>query len=121
MAITEENRHGLYGALEEVMGQAHATTLMEHLPPVGWADVATKRDLEALEMRLGSPFEAMDHRFDLVEHRFEAMEHRFEVMDHRFEANLHREISGLKSSFIWMLLASQATFAALVLAAVNLL
>jgi hypothetical protein len=100
MAITEENRHGLYGALEELMGQTYATTLMEHLPPVGWADVATKRDLESLEMRLGSRFDAMEHRLD---------------------ANLYREISGLKSSFIWMLLASQATFAALVLAAVKLL
>jgi len=38
-----------------------ATTLMEGMPPVGWADVATKRDLEHLEARI-----------DLVEARFEA-------------------------------------------------
>lgn len=46
MAITEESRHHLYVKLESVLGAEEATTLMEHLPPVGWADVATKRDLE---------------------------------------------------------------------------
>ena len=48
MAITEDERHELYLGLEEVIGRKRATTLMEHLPPVGWADVATKRDLDHL-------------------------------------------------------------------------
>jgi hypothetical protein len=49
MAITEESRHKLYKALEDSIGVQNASTLMEHLPPVGWADVATKRDLDHLE------------------------------------------------------------------------
>ena len=46
MAITEHDRHRMYQRLEEVLGSEEAATLMEHLPPVGWADVATKRDLD---------------------------------------------------------------------------
>ncbi len=37
-------------------GRREATTLMEHLPPVGWADVATKRDLDALKHELRAEF-----------------------------------------------------------------
>ena len=61
MAISEEARHDLYLALEDALGHDQATTLMEHLPPVGWADVATKRDLdtklEATEARLSALIE----------------------------------------------------------------
>lgn len=52
MTITEAERHQLYQRLEAVLGPDEATTLMEHLPPVGWADVATKRDLDHLQQSL---------------------------------------------------------------------
>lgn len=56
MAVTERQRHDLLIAVEEVLDAAHAETLMNLLPPVGWADVATKHDLdlqrELLEARL---------------------------------------------------------------------
>ena len=48
MAIDERARHRLYDRLEAVLGPDEAAILMEHLPPLGWADVATKRDLDTL-------------------------------------------------------------------------
>lgn len=46
MAIAEEQRHELYQGLVDVLGRERAATLMERLPPVGWVEVATKRDLD---------------------------------------------------------------------------
>ena len=48
MAITEESRHHVLVALDARIGKDAAMTLAEHLPPVGWADVATKSDLVRL-------------------------------------------------------------------------
>jgi hypothetical protein len=88
MAISEESRHHLYQRLEEVLGPAPAATLMEHLPPVGWADVATKQDLrgETDHLRasladfrrsterefghLGSGMEHFETRFDRLHAEF---------------------------------------------------
>jgi hypothetical protein len=64
MAISEESRHHLYQRLEQVLGPAEATVLMEHLPPVGWADVATKRDLDVGLDRLEERLTDMDRRWD---------------------------------------------------------
>jgi hypothetical protein len=47
------------------MGSERASTTMSLLPPAGWGDVATRRDLQLLEARI-------DARFDQVEARFEA-------------------------------------------------
>src|SRR5947207_132163 len=73
MVLDARSRHQLYLRLEEVLGPEAATTLMEHLPPVGWADVALKRDLDALEHRLDLRFGALEERIDL---RSDALEHK---------------------------------------------
>jgi hypothetical protein len=56
MQIDERTPREMYEQLEAVLGAQTADALMEHLPPVGWAEVATKRDLnlglDALENRL---------------------------------------------------------------------
>lgn len=46
MAVDERRRHEMYLAFEQLVGGEVAATMMEHLPPVGWADVSTKHDVE---------------------------------------------------------------------------
>ena len=40
-----------------MLGGDEGITLMELLPPVGWADVATKQDLAMLETRIDAKLE----------------------------------------------------------------
>ncbi|MYA84585.1 MAG: hypothetical protein F4Y12_03260 [Acidimicrobiaceae bacterium] len=47
MALTHAQRTSIFNTLAEVMGQDDAEILMQHLPPSGWDNVATKEDLRA--------------------------------------------------------------------------
>ena len=86
MVVDERSRHELYRRLEEVLGPDAATTLIEHLPPVGWADVATKNDLAGLEQRIDLRFARVDGRFDSIDERFNAVHERFNAISERFTA-----------------------------------
>jgi hypothetical protein len=46
--VSDQDRRELYEALERRLGGGPAATMMELLPPVGWADVARQSDLVAL-------------------------------------------------------------------------
>ena len=109
MAVSEESRHRLYGRLEELLGREEAATLMEHLPPVGWADVATKRDLDHLAEVIRGELAVMRGEMAALEYRFEA----------RIEAGLARVTldtrSGLRTLFLG-LAGLQMSGAALTLA-----
>ena len=52
MAITESQRYEMHSVLLEKLGVTTANTLVEHLPPSGWSEVATKTDIRFLEERL---------------------------------------------------------------------
>ena len=56
MAIDERQRHLLHERLDDVLGPDEAATLMEHLPPVGWADVARRSDVDHLGETLRAEF-----------------------------------------------------------------
>ena len=92
MVVDERSRHELYRRLEEVLGPEAATTLIEHLPPVGWADVATRHDLAALEQRLGL-------RFARVEERFNAMDSHFRAAMSDLRATFEHELRSQSNSF----------------------
>ena len=104
MAISEEARHHLYVRLEHTLGREEATVLMEHLPPVGWADVTTKRDLDALEDRTAMRFAMVDQRFAQVDQRFDAIDRRLDRMDARID-DLSTQVAQIRTELRTTMLA----------------
>ena len=88
MAVDERARHELFLRVERELGPEAAETLMEMLPPVGWADVATKQDLVLLKADVQTGFQQLEERMNL---RFEVLEHglraefRQALLDQTFE------------------------------------
>ena len=82
---------------------------MEMLPPVGWADVATKRDLDALEERMNLRFEHVELRFEALEQRFDQ---RFEALEQRLDQRFEGSENKLLAAFRAELLAQTNTITA---------
>lgn len=64
MGIDEASRRRLHDSLAKVHGQDEADTLMEHLPPGGWATMATKDDLRQEVRHLELKMETMEARLE---------------------------------------------------------
>ena len=80
MSVNEPERQDLYQGLLELMGAKRAETMMKLLPPTGWGDVATRKDLEAHEALtrrdLVANAAATHHQFELVRKDIHLLESR---------------------------------------------
>ena len=136
MAMTEKSRHDLHSRLEDVLGAEPAGTLMAMLPPVGWADVATKRDLDALSKDIENLRESTSRDIenlrvaiakDFAAHRqaaskeLEAMEHKLEAQQQKATADLRLEMGGQTRTIFLGLAALMVPYSAAILAAAKLL
>jgi hypothetical protein len=122
--LDERARHELYRAAEQLLGEEQANTLMSLLPPVGWADVATKDDLHQLEARLVARFDGrfaqIDGRFAQIDGRFAQIDLRFAEFESRFEARLERALREQTRTLVLGLVGAMATMTSLCLGAVAL-
>jgi hypothetical protein len=97
MSIDERKRHALYQRLDELLDGEHADTLMELLPPAGWADVATKQDIG----HLGAEIRGLEQRMEL---RFEGVDHKLESLESRLRADLRSELHAALRGQTWAIL-----------------
>ena len=126
--LDERARHELYRAAEQLLGPAQANTLMTLLPPVGWADVATKDDLRQLEARIETRVDARFGRLEArigdletrMDGRFVQVDLRFAELEARFDARLERGLREQTRTLMLGLVGAMATMTSLCLGAVAL-
>jgi hypothetical protein len=132
MSVTEFERHQLYSWFEEHMGQDRATTMMNLLPPMGWGDVATRRDLHLLEARIDTLESRIDAKIDTLESRIDAkidtlearLDAKIDTLEARLDAKIEARLGDFRSDMMrtlgtW-LFASQAAVIAVVTLLVTL-
>ncbi|MFM8626601.1 MAG: hypothetical protein ACKOCC_06595 [Actinomycetota bacterium] len=89
MTISEERRFEMHLALQRVLGDDVANTVMDHLPPSGWNDLVRARDIVEMELRLDGRSDDLETRvttrIDTLEARLDA---RIDGMEARFSTHL---------------------------------
>lgn len=101
MPTSESDRLEMHLKLRAVLGDKVADTVMEHLPPAGWTDVARQSEMIARFEAMDSRFQAVDARFEALDAKFEALDAKFEALEVRFEA-LESRLNGIVAG-LWAL------------------
>lgn len=114
MAVFEELRHKVRGYFTELMDEERAAQVMEAFSPVGWADLATKQDIEGLRKQdiqdlhkdiegLHKDIEGLHKDIEglreLTTVRFEAIEQRMATKQDIAELRAHMDETLRKHTF----------------------
>ena len=110
MTISETARLDMLSGLRTHVGEAVANTLMEHLPPGGWYDVARTGDFDRIEIRLDKldnridKLEArLDDRIDKLEIRFDKLEARIDILEARLDDRIDKLAQKIDTNTRWMI------------------
>jgi uncharacterized coiled-coil protein SlyX len=109
MAISETARLDMLSGLRTHVGEAVANTLMEHLPPGGWYDVARTGDFDRIETRIDKLEARLDDRIDKLEIRFDKLEARIDKLEIRIDTNT-RWMIGISLTYGIGILGALVTF-----------
>ena len=84
MTISEAQRLELYLGLQKVLGDDMANTMMNHLPPSGWGDVARVSDFNPVKMQIHGiekQIDGLDRRMDGLDQRMDRIEQRMDGLE----------------------------------------
>lgn len=109
MTISETARLDMLSGLLTHVGEAVANTLMEHLPPGGWYDVARTGDFDRIETRIDKLEARLDDRIDKLEIRFDKLEARIDKLEIRIDTNT-RWMIGISLTYGIGILGALVTF-----------
>ena len=110
MTISETARLDMLSGLRTHVGEAVANTLMEHLPPGGWYDVARTGDFDRIEIRLDKLDNRIDKlearlndRIDKLEARFDKLEVRIDNLEARLDDRIDKLAQKIDTNTRWMI------------------
>ena len=110
MTISETARLDMLSGLRTHVGETVANTLMEHLPPGGWYDIARTGDFDRIEIRLDKlenridKLESrLDDRIDKLEARFDKLEARFDKLEARLDDRIDTLAQKIDTNTRWMI------------------
>ena len=92
MPSSEAERFTLHQTLRSLMPEAVADTLMAHLPPAGWSDVARTSDINHLRADIDALRADTKERFEAVRAEIDAL--RADTKE-RFDKVMREELEGI--------------------------
>ena len=88
MTVSETNRLDMLVGLRMYLGDSVAKTLIEHLPPGGWQDVARTADTDRLQRdfdRLHDDFTQLRNEFQGIRQEFQGLRQEFQNLREEFQ------------------------------------